>query len=35
MANRAPEKVVRMVRAQRAAPAQRDSDFLQNQGGIY
>jgi penicillin-binding protein 1A len=35
MANRPPEKVVRKVRVQRPQAQQRDSDFLQNQGGIY
>jgi penicillin-binding protein 1A len=35
MANRPPEKAVRKVRAQRPQAQQRDSDFLQNQGGIY
>jgi penicillin-binding protein 1A len=34
MANRPPEKVARKVRVQRT-DTQRDSDFLQNQGGIY
>jgi penicillin-binding protein 1A len=34
MANRPPEKVARKVQVQRT-DTQRDSDFLQNQGGIY
>ena len=35
MANRPPEKAAPRVRVRRAEAAQRDSDFLQNQGGIY
>jgi penicillin-binding protein 1A len=34
MANRPPEKATPRIRVQRT-DAQRDSDFLQNQGGIY
>jgi penicillin-binding protein 1A len=34
MANRPPEKAAPRVKV-RQAESQRDSDFLQNQGGIY